>query len=152
MIPLELSVEPRKIFWRNLTDAGETSWFDIQSLITRVGHDPSFAYLVIHEEDGPGLPGTFAQCTGGGKDVDLLIEVGYGDTVGIVAPIGAGSEQHVWITQDEPWCRTSADPRVLLPVAAMAPLAFSWITHGSLDPALELRCVEDYELPRYISR
>ena len=31
-------------------------------------------------------PGTFAQCTGGGPDFDLPVEIGRGDIVGIVAP------------------------------------------------------------------
>ena len=32
------------------------------------------------------FPGNFAQCTGGGPDFGLLVEIGEADAVGIVAP------------------------------------------------------------------
>ena len=37
-------------------------------------------------ETSQASPGTFAQCTGGGPDFNLLVEIGQADAVGIVAP------------------------------------------------------------------
>lgn len=149
---IQESAQPERLFWRTPESSGECTWLEARSMIACVGHDPGFVYLILHAEDGPGLPGTFAQCTGGGPDFDLLVEIGYGDTVGIVALAGVGTGQLIWITQDEPWCRSAADHRVLLPTDAMAAIAYVWITGSRLDPAYELRPVEDYETPLVFHR
>ena len=141
------SVEPDQLFWDTFYGNGQCSWFDAQQMMARV---PDLIYLILHSERSNDRPHRFAQVTGGQNS--LLCEIGLNNSVGIVAPAGAGVGCMVPVSDPEPWSLSFADECVLLPPDEAIGIAFDWITSGALNSLYRLRPIEDYELPQPIRR
>lgn len=146
-LALQEAVQAEPLHWISFASEGHGTWLDARRLVDRVGVEDSFAFLVLSAGNYGEPDHRFAQTTGGPDR--FLLEIAEGNTVAIVSPAGAGVGKQVWITEDLPWSRSSADERVLLSPAEVVAIAYSWITSGTLDSAYELRPVQgDYAMPR----
>ncbi|MHC5796172.1 hypothetical protein ACVXZ4_08445 [Lacisediminihabitans sp. FW035] len=137
---------PDLLVWESLTSGGRCTWFEADRKVTLIGVDPAFTFLTLNLDQPAETSTRFCQMTGG-MHGGLLIEIGGGAGVGIVAPCDAGRGRRVTVTESSPWEYSTADELVLLPRDAVMPIACDWLIHGDLSPKYRLRPVEGYPMP-----
>lgn len=144
---LQEAVAPDLLCWEGLTSNGKCNWVEAAQLVTLVGIDPAYTYLILSRDVAPETSTRFCQMTGGMYGRDLLVEIGEGNDVAIVSPAHAGFGRRVPITESDPWEFSTADEYLLLPREAAIPIAFDWLIHGELDSGYRLRPVPTYPIP-----
>jgi hypothetical protein len=143
---LQEETAPDLLVWESLTSGGRCTWVEACCMIALVGVEPGFTFLILNRDEPAETSTRFCQMTGG-LHGGLLVEIGGGDDVGIVAPWGAGWGRRVTVTESSPWEFSTADELVLLPREAVMPIAFDWLVHSELSPKYQLRPVEGYPMP-----
>ena len=138
---------PDLLNWVSLTSSGKCTWVEAAQMVTLVGVDPAFTFLILSRDEPIETSHRFCQTTGGLHGGLLLVEIGEGDNVGIVAPWDARFGRQIPVTESSPWEFSTADEFVLLPRGAVIPITFDWLVHIELSSKYRLRPVEDFSLP-----
>ena len=144
---LREETSPDLLNWISLTSSGKCTWVEATQMVTLVGVDRAFTFLILHRNEPVETSRRFCQTTGGLRGGLLLVEIGEGENVGIVAPSDASVGRQIPVTESDPWEFSTADEYVLLPREAAIPIAFDWLMHSELDSKYRLRPVENFPLP-----
>ena len=150
---LELSFQEAvapELLWQSLSSNGRCNWPETAHRISLVGVEPSHTFLILNRDVSPGDPRRFCQVTGGMNGLGLLIEIGDGDDVGIVAGAYAGWGRRIQITERDPWVVSSADELVLQPRENALSIAYNWVMLGVLNSEYCMRPVENYRIPSVV--
>ena len=144
---IQEAVEPDLLLWESLTSAGRCTWAEAAGLVSLVGVEPAWTFLILSRDVAPETSTRFCQMTGGMYGRDLLVEIGEGNDVAIVSPAHAGFGRRVQITEATPWEIGNADELVLQPRAAILSIAYDWVVCGELSLKYRLRPVPTYPIP-----
>lgn len=144
---LREETSPDLLNWISLTSSGKCTWVEATQMVTLVGIDPAFTFLILHRNEPIETSHRFCQTTGGLRGGLLLVEIGEGENVGIVAPSDASVGRQIPVTESSPWEFSTADEHVLLPRGAVIPITFDWLVHMELSSKYRLRPVENFLLP-----
>lgn len=152
LFPLEATQPTTPVHWLAFDGEGICNWLDVRLLIEHIGHVDAFAFLVLRGADFDRDNHRFAQSTGTAAAAKgLLVEIAQGDTVAVVAPRNRPPGRLITITEESPWCETTADESTLTDVSSMLAISYDWITAGLLDTEkYELRSVPGFDMPTLI--
>ena len=150
---LELSYQEAvapELLWQSLSSNGRCNRPEAEHRISLVGIKPSHTFLILNRDMSPWEPRRFCQVTGGMNGLGLLIEIGDGDDVGIVAGACAGWGRRIQITERDPWVVSSADELALQRRENAISVAYNRVMLGVLTSEYCIRPVEDYRIPSVV--